>query len=189
MNPLTGKVYVGRFRGHNVAVIDGMTNTVIATIRVAYDPLGVAVNPLTDTAYATGLTAVSVISGRTNKVIARIGVRGLGIAVDPQTDTIYDVTVATGQAGPVAVIDGKTNTVTANFTVRNPWGIAVNPETDTIYVDSFWHAQLLVADGATNTVTGTVHVGSLPSNVAVNPQTGLVYVTNQGDSTVSVVGP
>ena len=29
----------------------------------------------------------------------------------------------------------------------------------------------------------------LPSNVAVNPQTGLVYVTNQNDSTVSVVGP
>jgi YVTN family beta-propeller protein len=73
---------------------------------------------------------VSVISGRTNKVIARIGVRGLAIAVDPQTDTIYDVTVATGQAGPVAVIDGKTNTVTATFTVRNPWGIAVNPQTD-----------------------------------------------------------
>ena len=69
------------------------------------------------------------------------------------------------------------------------WGIAVNPQTDAIYVDSFWHAQLLVADGTTNTVTGTVKVGSLPSNVAVNPQTGLVYVTNQNDSTVSVVGP
>jgi DNA-binding beta-propeller fold protein YncE len=38
-------------------------------------------------------------------------------------------------------------------------------------------------------VTATVHVGSLRSNVAVNPQTGLVYVTNQGDSTVSVVSP
>ena len=47
----------------------------------------------------------------------------------------------------------------------------------------------MVADGTANTVTGTVHVGSLPSNVAVNPQTGLVYVTNQGDSTVSVAGP
>ena len=172
-----------------MAVLDGKTGTIIATSVSPTIPLGVAVNTLTDTAYATGQSAVSVISGRTNKVVARIGVRGLGIAVDPQTDTIYDVTVATGQAGPVAVIDGKTNTVTANFTVRNPWGIAVNPQTDAIYVDSFWHAQLLVADGTTNTVTGTVKVGSLPSNVAVNPQTGLVYVTNQNDSTVSVVGP
>jgi YVTN family beta-propeller protein len=65
----------------------------------------------------------------------------------------------------------------------------VNPRTDTVYVDSFRRAQLLVVDGTTNTVTETVPVGSLPSNVAVNPQNGLVYVTNQGDSTVSVVSP
>ena len=47
----------------------------------------------------------------------------------------------------------------------------------------------MVIDGRTNTVTAMVKVGSLPSNVAVNPQTGFGYVTNQGDSTVSVIGP
>jgi len=147
------------------------------------------VNPVTGTAYATGRSAVSVISGQTNKVTARIGVRGLGIAVDPQTNTVYDVTVNSVEPGPVAVIDGTTNTVTANVTIRSPWGVAVNPGTDTIYVDSFRRAQLVVIDGTTNTVTAMVKVGSLPSNVAVDPQTGLVYTTNQGDNTVSVVGP
>ena len=57
------------------------------------------------------------------------------------------------------------------------------------YVDSFRRAQVVVIDGRTNTVTAMVKVGSLPSNVAVNPQTGLGYVTNQGGSTVSVIGP
>jgi YVTN family beta-propeller protein len=65
----------------------------------------------------------------------------------------------------------------------------VSPGTDTSYVDNSRRTQLLVVDGTTNTVTATVKVGSLPSNVDVNPQTGLVYVTNQGHSTVSVVGP
>jgi YVTN family beta-propeller protein len=190
VNQLTKKVYVGQFRGHDVTVINGTTDKIIATIPVAYDPLDVAVNQVTNTAYATGKTAVSVINGMTNQVSATVGVRGLGIAVDVNTDTIYDVTASSSpsEPGPVAVINGESNMVTANFTVRTPSGIAVDLNGDTIYVDSFWHAQLVVVDGTTNTVIATVHVGSLPSNVAVDPRTGLVYVTNQGDSTVSVVG-
>ena len=42
-------------------------------------------------------------------------------------------------------------------------------------------------DTRTNTVINTITVGTNPLGVAVDPATGTVYVTNNGDGTVSVV--
>ena len=42
-------------------------------------------------------------------------------------------------------------------------------------------------DGATNTVTATIPVGSKPIGVGVDPSTHTVYVANESDSTVSVI--
>lgn len=44
-----------------------------------------------------------------------------------------------------------------------------------------------VINSATNTVTATIPVGSLPQGVAVTPDTSHVYVTNVGSDTVSVI--
>jgi YVTN family beta-propeller protein len=44
-----------------------------------------------------------------------------------------------------------------------------------------------VIDEATNTVTGTIPVGSGPYGVAVDPAARTVYVTNNSDNTVSVI--
>jgi YVTN family beta-propeller protein len=44
-----------------------------------------------------------------------------------------------------------------------------------------------VIRGATNKVTATIGVGSLPQAVAVDPSTHTAYVANYGDSTVSVI--
>ncbi len=42
-------------------------------------------------------------------------------------------------------------------------------------------------DGASNSVVTSVTVGSVPVQVAVNPTTNMIYVTNRGDFTVSVI--
>ncbi|CLO57451.1 Conserved protein of uncharacterised function PE-PGRS family protein [Mycobacterium tuberculosis] len=44
-----------------------------------------------------------------------------------------------------------------------------------------------VIDPNTNTVTGSIPVGTAPTGVAVNPVTGEVYVTNFAGDTVSVI--
>ena len=44
-------------------------------------------------------------------------------------------------------------------------------------------------DGQLDQVVKTIAVGRSPFNVAVNSKTNLVYVTNQGDKTVSVIDP
>jgi hypothetical protein len=44
------------------------------------------------------------------------------------------------------------------------------------------------ASAASSTVTATIPVGRSPVGVAVDPATGIAYVANDGDNTVSVIG-
>ncbi|WP_235550673.1 hypothetical protein [Paenibacillus sp. Soil750] len=45
MNPNTNRIYVTNTTNNNVSVINGITNTVVATIPVGSNPRSVAVNP------------------------------------------------------------------------------------------------------------------------------------------------
>lgn len=92
--------------------------------------------PETDTAYVVnnGTMTVSVISGRTNTVVAsiRVGQAPQGVAVNPKTDTVY---VANGDNNTVSVINGRTDTAVARIRVgRIPDGVATDPKSDTTYV-------------------------------------------------------
>ncbi|MEX6702938.1 hypothetical protein ABS315_25640 [Peribacillus frigoritolerans] len=54
MNPNTNRIYVANDFSNNVSVIDGATNTVIATVGVGGVPRGVVVNPNTNAIYLLG---------------------------------------------------------------------------------------------------------------------------------------
>jgi DNA-binding beta-propeller fold protein YncE len=66
---------------------------VVATVRVGYPAaFGVAANPRTNTIYvANGDDETVVISGRTNRVAARVRTGGcsVGVATDPRTNTSF----------------------------------------------------------------------------------------------------
>jgi YVTN family beta-propeller protein len=114
VNPSTNRIYVtteildGRGPGV-ISVIDGTTNTVIATVDdPESDPSDVAVNPSTNRIYVTNvldfgaIAGVYVIDGTTNEVIATIGSFSAGgVAVNPDTNRIY---VAHGE-NEVSVIE------------------------------------------------------------------------------------
>ncbi|MGH9171745.1 MAG: fibronectin type III domain-containing protein, partial [Acidimicrobiales bacterium] len=55
------------------------------------------------------------------------------------------------------------------------------------YVANYGSGTVSVIDGASDTVTATVTVGSEPDAVGVDPPTDTVYVANYGSDTVSVV--
>ena len=65
--------------------------------------------------------------------------------------------------------------------------MAVNPVTNKIYVCDWSGGSVTVIDGASQTATATVTVGSNPNNVAVNPVTNKIYVPNSGSNTVTVI--
>ena len=51
VNPNTNRIYVANHDSNNVSVIDGASNTVVATVAVGTGPYGVAVNPNTNRIY------------------------------------------------------------------------------------------------------------------------------------------
>jgi YVTN family beta-propeller protein len=189
VNPNTNTIYVADYRLNVVSVINGSTNTVMATVSVGGDPSSVAVNPNTNTIYVANSSSnsVSVINGSTNTVTTTVsvGTDPLGIAVNPNTNTIY---VANYGSNSVSVINGSTNTVTTTVSVgTDPLGIAVNPNTNTIYVANDVSNNVSVINGSTNTVTTTVSVGTGPLGIAVNPNTNTIYVANYFSNNVSVI--
>jgi YVTN family beta-propeller protein len=104
-NPKTNTIYVvNQTVAGTVSVINGRTNTVVATIPVGINPEEAAVNPKTNTIYVTndGGGTVSVISGKTNTVVATIPVgtdrngepRGVAVNRKPTPSTSPTKTTA-----------------------------------------------------------------------------------------------
>jgi YVTN family beta-propeller protein len=79
---------------------------------------------------------VSVISGRTNTVVAAIPVGALPqqVAANPKTRAVYVANEGSGTGASVSVIEGRTGTVTATIAVGAAFGVAADPKTDTAYV-------------------------------------------------------
>jgi YVTN family beta-propeller protein len=173
-----------------VSAIDGLTNTVTATIAVGTGPYGVGVDPSTHTVYVPnyGSSSVSVIDEATDTATATIGV-GItppGVGVDPSTHTVY---VANSGSSSVSVIDEATNIVTDTITVNGPYAVGIDPSTHTAYVTNTFDNTVLAIDEASNTVTATIGVGRTPLALGVDSSTHAVYVANYQDGTVSVITP
>ena len=210
-NPVTNKIYVANYCGNDpgcgasspgtVTVINGLTNTVDATITVGVRCRFLLINPVTNKIYVTNRhdNTVSVINGATNTVTTTIAVGSHPTYGDINivTNRIYVVNNGNGQGTTMSVIDGNTDTVVATVTVGNyPQGAAVNPVTNKIYVSNYCGNQfgcnatpapgtVSVVDGATNTVTDTVTVGVAPQVIFVNQATNKVWVLNLCGSTLS----
>ena len=99
----------------------------------------------------------------------------------------------------MSVIDVATDTVTATIPVgAGPWLVTVDPLTRTVYVANVSDDTVSVIDAATNAVTATIsHVtplgnpntfnGLFLQQMAVDPATGVVYVADPSNDSVSVI--
>src|SRR5271157_1263070 len=210
-NPATNKIYVVNTCGTDpgcgsnspgtVTVIDGVTNTVTATITVGIRAEFLVVNSATNKIYVTNRhdNSVSVINGATNTVIKTISVGSHPTVedVNPLTNKIYVVNNGNGQGTTMSVIDGSSDTVTATVTVGNyPQSVAVNSVTNTVYVVNYCGNQfgcnatpapgtVSVVDGASNKVTATVTVGDGPGIVLVDSVTNKIWVQNSCGNTLN----
>lgn len=193
-NPRTNKIYVAV--DGQVAVIDGKTQRVRASIDIGRDTHSVAVNVLTNRIYASacssGACKIAVIDGRKDTLMTDIPIAsgdavGLqGLAVNPVTNRIY---ASDGDNGEYIAIDGQTNTIITQVIVPStPGGIAVNPKANRIYIVGVGFPGLvMVYDGATNTQVASIPEDFGVENVAVNFRLDRAYVTDQ-DTVIVVDG-
>jgi DNA-binding beta-propeller fold protein YncE len=199
LNPVTNKIYVTGLDTHDVAVIDGATNstTKVAIGGAAGLSQKLAVNPATNKIYisegarlelsgAPGQLLpvikesgdIAVIDGATNKAtFVHIGGTIRNIVVDPANGQVY----VTGSGPQLTVIDGTsdaTKTVTVGSTFDPP---VVNPLTHQVYFIT--QTGLVVMDGATN-ATATVFADAAGS-LALDPAANRIYLS--GGTTLTVL--
>jgi DNA-binding beta-propeller fold protein YncE len=185
-NPTTNTVYVSTDR--SIVVIDGKTNRLVGEIPVRSSSAdSMAVNPTTNTVYANDRqgNATTIIDGKTNRLVYSLILNSqpLGIVVNPTTNMVY---VSTHKS--ILIIDGKTN---PNHIVGNiPLGydtnsMAINPKSKILYAATDLYSNRIVAviDTKTNHLLGGIPI--INQDLAVNPFTNIVYIT-QGNK-VSVI--
>ncbi len=183
-----------------IAVINGATDTVTASIDLAFIPSVVTVDTASDTVYVVGRfpATMAVINGATDAVTASISLpsdaASIAAAVNPVTDMVY---VADYAHATVIVIDGSSGKVTATIPLTDPVhapdpsprGITVDTATNQVYVSDDGDDQIAVIDGATDAVTARIALpaGSGPAQLVADPGTGRVYVVDQGPGAISVI--
>jgi DNA-binding beta-propeller fold protein YncE len=217
VNPSTNRIYVGNCGSHNVSVLDGVDNSIIATVTdqnaKSLSPVAFAVNPTTNRIYVVNSGGyerggnVTVIDGATNSTVTVTdpnAVHPNAVAVNALTNRIYVTNAGSCPApatnhGNVTVIDGDTNSTTT-VTDPNacyPQAVAINQTTNTIYVANANAIDpamtdkgvVTVIDGATNRTATVVDSNGKDSvAVAVDEVTNRVYVANQADCGGAVCG-
>jgi DNA-binding beta-propeller fold protein YncE len=193
VNPATGTLYVATITAHGpnlISVYNGATCDAATTTGCGQAPavlqaghsaggnsaLSLAVNPATNTLYAT------------NVITNTVPFRGR---------SVYVFNGATCDAADTSGCGQVPATVNAGF---NPWGIAVDQATDTVYTaniaDGEHPGAVSVINGATCNGTNHTGCGQAPATaqagfgsvgIAIDPATNMVYVANVEDTSVTVI--
>ena len=188
--------------GLGVVVNDNGTFTVIDTTTdeiVGNFPLGAvggasASNPIAGLAYITlpGEDAIAVVNPATGQVIAAVPVDGdpTDIAVDARNNLVYVL----NSNNTVSFVDGASNQVFNSFSLPGPagsyTGVVFDPSNGLLYFSNGELDEVYVTDPmplGRSASAAAIPVGSQPQRGALNPCTGLLYIPNAGDGTLSVV--
>jgi YVTN family beta-propeller protein len=202
INPNTNKIYVANQDSNTISVIDGNSDSVINTIRVGRRPADLAFDSDTNYLYVvnSGSNTTSVIDTITDSVIDIIpmGSKPVGIAVDPIERWVY---VADIGSNSIYQIDGATHRTEENFTVGySPVDIALDQNTQMLYVTNLGRedqslGSVSVISTSIGEVVNNFTIGgdieneedSIPTALAINSDTNMVYVADWFNDIVSVI--
>jgi YVTN family beta-propeller protein len=185
--------FVTNLSSDSVSVIDTATNSVIDTIVVGDEPIGVTLSPDGSKAYVSNDKSnnISVIDTSTNTVVATVpvGDRPRGVAITPNGTRVL---VANSLSNSVSVIDTEINIVIATVPVGNsPRRIAITPNGANAYVtnhNDYPNGTVSVVNTTTNTVIATITVGSGSTyGVAITPDGTRAVVSNENSPRTSII--
>ncbi|UCG44036.1 MAG: YncE family protein [candidate division WOR-3 bacterium] len=163
-------------------------DSVVASVRVGADPVGIDVLPDGSLLYVAceDDSTVYVIDTRTFEATAVIQVSGwpAGVAALPNGDYVY----VTNQDSSVYVIRTSDNSVVDEIPVGSgPWDVAAHPSGEWVYVSNYDTSTVSVIRTSDNAVIATIQVGYGPMGLAVSTDGQRVYVANEMDYIVSVI--
>lgn len=176
-------VYASSVRGGGLWVIDAKTNEFVKF----YGDLGGAItghdiDEANNIIYATAMRdgEIVVVDGATGAVLKKFAAHG-----ERPTNVHYDekgkrLFVANQTTENITVLDAETGAlIKAIPTGAGALGVNHDPVRDRIYVANRHGRTVTVIDGTTLEVIKNFEIGALPNTVAINHQSGDVYVTNK----------
>ena len=180
VNDATGKVYVSNAGDGSISVLDGVTDKVVATVRLPGRSYGVAVDPQKNLVYVPG--ASSVIDGETNAVRPnKLGATD-AILVDTDRRQIYLMGYEDNAINVFNLDTHSSRRLAAGG--FHQWGFGRLG--DTIFVTHVQDASM----SAVNVETGALHeipTGAMPCALAIDAGAAEVYVANYRDGSVTIV--
>jgi YVTN family beta-propeller protein len=177
-------VYCANLSSNNVIVIDGASNSVIATVAAGVGPRALCYNARDNKVYCANNSdsSVTVIDGVGDSVIATVLVRRgpCALCYNPTNDKVY---CADSARNMVSVISGAGDAVIATIpTGTMPRALCYNPKNNKVYCAVWGSNQVTVIDGGTNSVIATVHLlRDEPMACCCDAQDNKVYVAGRGD--------
>jgi YVTN family beta-propeller protein len=180
-----GRAYVASAGDGTVSVIDGKTDTVLATLKVGSHPYSIAADSAAGKVYLsrTYSNELTVIDAATDAISGvKTGSPDL-IAVNAKTHTVY---LLGYEGGDLTVLDGVALTFQKTTVGMHAWGMALNETSGTLYVTRPGYAEVAVLQAGSLTPT-RIPTGQIPCSVAVNSNTNQVYVANYADDSITVI--
>jgi YVTN family beta-propeller protein len=207
--PDSSKVFVTSVAGQrdtsadNIAVLNS-SNPANVTVSGAIHLVGSigrpAITPdgsLLVTGHDNGLEAppgVALINPVTNQIVNQLALSEVGVVpgatITPNGQFAYVTKFSIdGGTGQVWVINLATQTTAAIIPMpdRSAYGITASPDGRFVFATDFSLGEVTVISTATNQIIANIPVGPNPNDVAFSPDSSKAFVTNEGNTTVSVI--
>ncbi|HKV69696.1 MAG TPA: hypothetical protein VJN62_00500, partial [Gemmatimonadales bacterium] len=170
------RLYVAN--GSSVLMVDASTLVPGSPISLTDQVFDLAVNPVTNHAYARRSFATDDIDGGTGGVVGTLTTGGAtqGIAVDTLRNLVY---IAIDGSPGASIFDGATDAFLKLMTTPGSQGggAGINPVTNRIFViDEDSPGRVEDYDGAARALVTGVQVGPFPGRLAVDSKLNVVYV-------------
>ena len=184
-------LYVANEDAGVASIVDLRSAQITVTVPVGTEPEGVAVRPDGRAVYVTAETdhVVTALDARTGRELDRVtvGRRPRDLAFAPDGSRLY---VSAEVDGTVSVIEVPEHRVSSDITLPpgfRPMGVEVSPDGKRVYVAGGRGGSVAVIDAGTNTIVGSVKVGTRPWGIALTPDGKKLYAANGPSNDVSVV--
>lgn len=185
VDAILNRIYVVNSGSDTVSEIDGKTQSVVATIPTGKMPYAIAMDSelhrvLVMNTYSPFATSIDETTNRASPL--PLGSKD-AVAIDSRRHEAWML----GYEDPsLTGLDETTGLTHQAGGAMHLWGLAVDENRGIVYAtESQTHALLAIEERTRE--EKTIPVGALPCAIAIDTRTGLVYVLNYGDDSVTVV--